>query len=144
MFDGQEWFISAGSGTRSSEAINPPAPAPAPNNTQIRLTQLECQMAEIRDIATRDVQQELRRFRYKIGEIHERFNELVCTSETLYGLRVGVDRLEAELIELQRQGELDLAPSPQLNQRTGNHRFPIPIQCGERSTLYRLLKRFYT
>ena len=88
------------SGPRSSGATNSPAPAPAPSG---RLAQLE-KHAEIRDSTTRDLQQELRRFRYEIEENYARFDELVCTSETFDALRVRVDRHEKELVELRRLG----------------------------------------
>ena len=100
---------------QKSGATNFSAPAPEPSD---RFTQLSKQMAENRDSTNRDVQQELRRFRYGIEEIYKkRFDELVCTS----------DPHEAELVELRRQGELGSAPSPPLNQQAGNGRFPIPI-----------------
>ena len=55
-----------------------------------------------------------------------------------------VDSYEAEIINLRRQVELSSAPSPPLNQQAGNDRFPIPSYSGERSTLSRFLKLFYT
>ena len=48
------------------------------------------------------------------------------------------------MVDLRRQVELGSAPSPPLNQQAGNDRFQIPIYFGERSTLPRFLKRFYT
>ena len=60
-----------------SEAKNTPAPASAPS---YRFSLVETQVVEIRDSTTRDVQPELRRPRYGIEEIFERFDELICTA----------------------------------------------------------------
>ena len=48
------------------------------------------------------------------------------------------------MVELRGQVELGSAPSPPLNQQAGNDRFPIPMYSGERGTLSRFLKLFYT
>ena len=76
--------------------------------------------------------------------MYKRYDELVSTSETLDNLRVRVDRHEAELAELQRQGELGSTPSPPSNQQAENYGFSISIYSGERSSLSRPLELFYT
>ena len=83
-------------------------------------------MVEIRDSTARYVQPGLRRLLYDIEEIFKKFDSLFCTG----------DRNEAELVELQRLGELGLALAPPLN--------PVSIYSGERSTLFRFLKSFPT
>ena len=75
----------------------------------MRLAQLESQLAKIKSSTITDVQPELRRLGYNIGEIDERFDETACTSVTLDYLRATVDRHEVELLGLQRQGELVLS-----------------------------------
>ena len=119
---------SQGSDPRSG-AINFPAPAPASSTTpSMKFTQLECQLAEIRDSTIRDVQQELRRLKYGIREINMRFDGFTFTYETLDHLRVRVDRHEVELV--QKQGRVSFAPAPSSNQQPGNDRSPIPIILG--------------
>ena len=48
------------------------------------------------------------------------------------------------MTNLKRQVERGSAPLPSQNQQAGTDRFPIPIYSGERSTLSRFLKLFYT
>ena len=129
-----------GSGPKSG-TTNPPTPAPTHSD---RFLQLEGQIAETRDGTIRDVLEELRRLSCKIEDINRRFDASARTGKTLDELRIKVYCHEAEIVELQRQVELGLAPSPPLNQQAGNNRFPIPIYSGERSTLHRSLKLFYT
>ena len=119
-----------------SGATNPRAPAPASTN---RLSQLEKQVDEIRDGTVRDVLEKLRHVSYDINGINRRFDSLTRPGETFDGLKVKVYRQEAEMVELRRPVELGSAPSPPLNDR-----FTIPIYSGERSTLPRFLKNFYT
>ena len=116
-----------------SGATNPRAPAPASTN---RLSQLEKQVDEIRDGTVRDVLEKLRHVSYD--------DSLTRPGETFDGLKVKVYRQEAEMVELRRQVELGSAPSPPLNEQAENDRFTIPIYSGERSTLPRFLKNFYT
>ena len=129
-----------GSGPKSG-ATNDPAPAPA---TSDKFSQLKKQVAEIRGSTTRDVLEKLRRLNSEIKDINRRFDAFARTDKSLDDLRAKVYRHEAEMVELPREVKLDSAPSPPLNQHTGNDRFPIPIYSGERSTLPRPLKRFYT
>ena len=85
-----------GSGPKSG-ATNDPAPAPA---TSDRVSQLEKQVAEIRDDIVRGVLEELRRLSCEIGEINRRFDTFACAGETLDDLRAKVARHEAEMVEL--------------------------------------------
>ena len=101
-------------------------------------------MTEIRDGTMKEVLEKLRRLSYEIEEINRRFDSLECTGGTLDDFRVKVDHYESEMISLRRQVELGSALLPPLNQQAGNDRFPIPISSGERSTLSRFLKLFYT
>ena len=48
------------------------------------------------------------------------------------------------MTNLRRQFERGSAPLPPQNQQAGTDRFPIPVYSGERSTLSRFLKLFYT
>ena len=48
------------------------------------------------------------------------------------------------MINLRRQVERDSAPLPPQNQQAGTDRFPTPMCSGERSSLSRFLKLFYT
>ena len=48
------------------------------------------------------------------------------------------------MTNLKRQVERGLTPLPSQNQQADTDRFPIPIYSGERSTLSRFLKLFYT
>ena len=128
-----------GSGPTSG-AMNPQAPAPIYRD---RLSQLEEDMAEIRDGTNKEVLEKLRRLSYEIEDINRRFDSLDRTGETIDDFRVKVDRHEAEMVNLRKQVELGSAPSPPLNQQAGIDRFPIPIYSRERITLSRFLKLFY-
>ena len=48
------------------------------------------------------------------------------------------------MANLRRQVERGLAPLPSQNQQAGTDRFPIPMYSGERNSLSRFLKHFYT
>ena len=48
------------------------------------------------------------------------------------------------MVNLRKQVERGSAPLPPQNQQAGTVRFPIPTYSGERSTLSRFLKHFYT
>ena len=101
-------------------------------------------MAEIRDGTIKEVLKKLRRLSYEIEDFNRKLDSLDRTGGTLDDFRVKVDHYKAEMINLRRQVELGSAPLPPLNQLAGNDRFPIPIYFGERSTLSRFLKLFYT
>ena len=101
-------------------------------------------MAEIRDGTIKEVLDKHRRLSCEIEDINIRFDSFDLTSETLDELRVQVCCQEAGMVESRGQVELGSAPSPPLNQQAGNDRFPIPMYSGERSTLSRFLKLFYT
>ena len=101
-------------------------------------------MAEIRDGTIKEVLEKLRRLSYEIEDINRRFDSLDRTGGTLDDFRVKVSQYETEMVNLRRQVELGSAPLPPLNQQAGNDRFPIPIYSGERSTLSRFLRLFYT
>ena len=92
-----------------------------------RLSQLENDMAEIRDGAMKDVQL----LKYEIEEINRRFGAVDRT-----GSRYGSD-----LADLRRQVERDSTPLPPPNQQAGT--FPIPMYSGERSSLSRFLQQFH-
>ena len=124
-----------------SGATNPQAPAPASSD---RLSQLEKHVAKIRDGTIKEVLEKLRRLSCEIEDINRRFDSFDRTVGTLDELRVQLYRQETVRIELRRQVELASAPSPPLNQQPGNDGFRIPIFSGERSTLSRFLKLFYT
>ena len=100
-------------------------------------------MTETRDGTIRDVLQELRRLSCETEEVNRRFDLFDRTGGTLDDFRMRVDCHEAEIVELRRQGELGLAPSPPLNQQARNNIFPISIHSGEGSTLPRFLNFFY-
>ena len=129
-----------GSGPKAG-VTNPQALAPAYSD---RLSQLEKDMAKIKDGTVKEVLEKLRRLSYEIEDINRRFESLDRTGGTLDDFSVEVDHYETETINLRRQLELGSAPLPVLNQQAGNYRFPIPIYSGERSTLSRFLKLFYT
>ena len=124
-----------------SGAMNSQAPAPVYSG---RLSQLEEDMAEIRDGMNKEVLEKLRCLSYEIEDINKRFDSFDRTGGTLDDFRVKIDRSKSEMINLRTQAELGSAPSPALNQQAGDDRFPIPIYSGERSTLSRFLKLFYT
>ena len=128
-----------GSGPKSG-TTNPQTPAPANSD---RLSQLEKDMAEIRDGTIKEVLEKLRLLSDEIEEINRRFDSLDRTGNTLDDFRVRADYYEKEMINLRRQVERGLAALPPQNQQVGTDRFPIPMYSGERSSLSRFLKLFY-
>ena len=122
-------------------ATNPQARAPAYSE---RLSQLEKDMAEIRDGTTKKVLEKLRLLSYEIEEINRRFDTVDRTGNTLDDLRVRVDYYANEIADLRRQVERGSAAMPPQNQQAGTDRFPIPMYSGERNSLPRFLKLFYT
>ena len=101
-------------------------------------------MAEIRDGTIKEVLEKLRLLSYEIEEINRRFDTLDRTVNTLDDLRVRVDCYENEMADLRRQVKRGWAPLPSQNQQAVTDRFPIPMDSGERNSLSRFLKHFYT
>ena len=122
-------------------ATNPQARAPAYND---RLSQLEKDGAEIRDGTVKEVLEKLRRLSYDIEEINKRSDTVDRTSDALEDLKVRVYHHESEMTNLKSQVERGSAPLTPLNQQVGTDRFPIPMYFGERGSLSRFLKLFYT
>ena len=87
--------------------------------------------------------EKLRRLSYEIEEINKRF-DTDRTGDTLEDLRVTVNHYESEMTNLRRQVERGSAPLPPQNQQAEKYRFAIPMNSGERSSLSRFLKFFYT
>ena len=106
---------STGSGLKDG-ATSPQARAAAFGD---RLSQLENDMAEIRDGTMKDVLVKLRLLRDEIEEINK-----------------------SDLADLRRQVERGSTPLPPPNQQAGT--FPIRMYSGERSSLSRFLKQFHT
>ena len=129
-----------GSGPKS-ETTNPQTPVPAYSD---RLSQLEKDMAEIRDGTIKGVLEKLRLLSDEIKEINRRFDSFDRTNTTLDDFRVRVDYYENEMTDLRRQVKRGSAPVPPQNQQTGTDRFPIPMYSGERNSLSRCLRHFYT
>ena len=124
-----------------SGTTNPQTPAPAYSN---RLSQLEKDMAEIRDDTIKEVLEKLLLLSDEIEEINRRFDSLDRTGNTLDDFRVRVDYYEMKMTDLRRQVERDSTPLPPQNKQAGTDRFPIPMYSGERNILSRFLKHFYT
>ena len=101
-------------------------------------------MTEIRDGTVKEVLEELRRLSYDIEEINKEMDTVARTGDTLETLRVRAYHHENEMTNLKRQVERGPAPLPSQNQQAGTDRFPIPMYSGERSSLSRFLKLFYT
>ena len=129
-----------GSGLKAG-ATSPQARAPPYSEM---LSQLEKDMAEIRDGTIKEVLEKLRLLSYEIEEINRRFDAVDCTSNTLDDLRVRVDYYVNEMADLRRQVERGSAAMPPQNQQAGTDRFPIPTYSGERNSLSSFLKYFYT
>ena len=129
-----------GSGPKSG-TTNPQTPAPAHSD---RLSQLEKDMAEIRDGTINEVLEKLRLLSDEIEEINRRFDSLDRTGNTLDDFRVRVGYYENEMINLRRQVEQGSAALPPQNQQVGTDRFPIPMYSGKRNSLSGFLKHFYT
>ena len=88
--------------------------------------------------------EKLRRLSYDIEEINKRFYTVDRTGDTLEDLRVRVYHHENNMTNLKRQVERGSATLPPQNQQVRTDRFPIPMYSGERSSLSRFLKHFYT
>ena len=101
-------------------------------------------MAEIRDGTIKEVLEKLRLLSDEIEGINGRFDTVDRTGDTLDDLRVRVDCHENEMADLRRQVERGSAPLPPQNQQAGTDRFPILMYSGERNSLSRFLKHFYT
>ena len=133
---------------RSSQGSSPKAGATSPQARAAaysdRLSQLENDMAEIRDGTIKEVLEKLRLLSYEIEEINRRFDTVDRTGDTLDNFRVRVDCYEIEMADFRRQVERGSAPVPSQNQQAGTDRFPIPMYSGERNRLSRFLKHFYT
>ena len=88
--------------------------------------------------------EKLRLLSYEMEQINRRFDTVDCTGNTLDDSRVRVDCYEKEMADLGRQVERGSAAMPPQNQQAGTDRFPIPMYSGERNSLSRFLKLFYT
>ena len=108
------------------------------------LSQLEKDVTEIRDGTVKEVLEKLRGLSDDIEEINKKFDSLDRTGNTLEDLRIRVDNYENEMTDSRRQVERDSAPLPPQNQQAGTDRFLIPTYSGERNSLSRFLKQFYT
>ena len=122
-------------------ATNPRTPAPAYSD---RLSQLEKDMAEMRDGTIKEVLEKLRLQSDEFEEINRRFDTVDRTGNTLDDFRARVDYYENEMADLRRQVGRGSAPLPSQNQQAGTDRLPIPMYSGERNSLSRFLKHFYT
>ena len=109
-----------------------------------RLSQLEKEMAEIRDCTVKEVVEKLGRLSYDIEEINKSFDTVDRTSDTLEDLRVRLYHHKNAMTNLKRQVERASASLPPQNQQAGTDRFPIPMYSGERNSLSRFLNLFYT
>ena len=132
--------VTAGVGSKG-RSHEPQARASAYSD---RLSQLEKGMAEIKDGTIKEVLEKLRLLSDEIEEINRWFDSLDRTGNILDGFRVRVDYYANEIADLRRQVERGSAPLPPQNQQAGTDRFPIPMYCGERNSLSRFLKLFYT
>ncbi|CAN0263617.1 unnamed protein product, partial [Ascophyllum nodosum] len=106
-----------------------------------RLSQLENDMAEIRDGTMKDVLVKLQLLSDEIEEINRRFGTVDRTGNALDDLRVRVNCYENDMADLRRQVKRGSTPLPPPNQQAGT--FPIPMYSGERSSLSRFLKQFH-
>ena len=97
-------------------------------------------MAEIRDGEVKEVLEKLRRLSYDIEEVNKRFDTVNRTGDTLER----VDHHENEMTNLKRQVERGSVSLPSQNQQARTDRFPVPMYSGERNSLSRFLKHFYT
>ena len=122
-------------------ATSPQARAPAYSD---RLSQLEKDVAEIRDGTVKEVLEKLRSLSDDIEENNRRFDTVDRTGDTLEDLEVRMNHHENEMENFKRQVERGSAPLPSQNQQTGTNRFPIPMYSGERNSLSRFLKHFYS
>ena len=88
--------------------------------------------------------EKLRLLSDEIEEINRRFDSLDRTGNTLDDFRARVDYYENEMTNSRRQVERGSAALPPQNQQAGTDRFPISMYSGERNSLSRFLKHFYT
>ena len=128
---------STGSGPKDG-ATSPQAQAAAFGD---RLSQLENDMAEIRDGTMKDVLVKLRLLSDEIEEINRRSGTVDRTGNTLDDLRVKVNSCENDMADFRRQIERSSTPLPSQNQQAAT--FPIFMYSGERSSLSRFLKQFH-
>ena len=122
-----------------AEATSPRARAAAYGD---RLSQLEKDMAEMRDGTIKDVLEKLRLLSFETEEINRRFGTVDHTGNTFDDLRARVDYYSNEMADLRRQVERSSIPLPSHDQQAGT--FPIPMYFGERNSLPRFLKLFYS
>ena len=108
-------------------ATSPQTRAPAYSD---RLSQLEKDVAEIRDGTVNKVLEKLRGLSDDIEEINRRFDTVDRTGDTLEDLSVRVYHQENEMTNLKRKVERGSAPLPPQNQQAGTDRFPIPMYSG--------------
>ena len=101
-------------------------------------------MAEVIDGTVKQKLEKLRRLSHGNDEINKRFDTVDRTGDALEDLRIRVDHHEIEMKSLRRQVVRGSAPFHPQNQQAGTDRFPIPMYSGERSSLSRFLKLFYT
>ena len=134
---------------RSSQGLSPKAAAAGATSPQARaaafgdrLSQLENDMADIRNGTMEDVLVKLQLLSNEIEEINRRFGTVDRTGNTLDDLRVRVNCHENDMADFRRQVERGSTPLPSQNQQAGT--FPIPMYSGERNSLSRFLKYFYT
>ena len=131
---------------RSSQRSSPKTGATSPQARAAayddKLSQLEKDMAEIRDGTIKEVLGKLRLLSNEIEEINRRFGTVDRTGDALDDLRVRVDCYENEMTDSRRQVERGSTPLPSQNQQAGT--FPIPMYSGERNSLSRFMKHFYT
>ena len=135
-----------GSGPKSGSSKSP-APAPASGSTVAsRIAQVESQLEEIRASTIWSAREKVEQLLAMIEETNQRFDEFVKRSVTLddlLGVKVMVDRHEAELVGLQRRRQEELG-RVQSSEQAGGERLPIPMYSGDRSTLPRFLNVFFT
>ena len=119
---------------RSPQGSSPKAGATSPQARAAaysdRLSQLEKDMAEIRDGAIKEVLEKLLLLIYEIEEISRRFDTVDRTCNTLDDFRVRVDCYENEMAYLRRQVERGSAPLPSQNQQAGKIDSRSPCTLG--------------
>ena len=96
----------------------------------------------MRDGTIKDVLEKLRLLSFEIEETNRRFGTVDHTGNTFDDLRARVDYYLNERADLRRKVERGSASMPPQNQQAGT--FPIPMYSGERNSLPRFLKLFYS